>query len=91
VQVQVPPEQEDPPEHAVPQVPQFALSVIVFAQAPPAHWVVPVAQLDEQALLLQTAVAPLHIVVQLPQWVLSEETQLPLQLSRPVLQAHVPD
>ena len=82
--------QEVPPEQAVPQAPQLALSVIVFAQAPPVHWVVPVAHVDEQALLLQTGVEPVHMVAQLPQWLLSDETQLPLQRKRPVLQTHLP-
>jgi hypothetical protein len=33
--VQEPPLQADPPEQAMPQVPQFALSLLVIAQAPP--------------------------------------------------------
>ena len=88
--MQVPPLQVVPPEQTVPQVPQLALSVEVFAQAPPGHWVVPEAQLDEQLPLLQTEVVPLHAIVQVPQWVASDDTQLPLQRNRPVLQTHAP-
>jgi hypothetical protein len=91
VQVHAPPLQVEPPEQTVPQVPQLPLSVFVFAQAPIPQGVVPAEQLEEQALLLQTAVVPVHIIVQLPQWVASDGTQLPPQLSKPELHAHAPD
>jgi hypothetical protein len=81
--------QVEPPEQTWPQLPQLPLSVAVFAHAPPAHIVAPPLHMVEQALLLQTW--PLgQTVVQLPQWVLSEETQLLLQLSRPALQTQEP-
>ena len=88
--MQLPPLQVVPPEQTVPQVPQFALSLLVIAHAPPWHWVVPVGQLDEQLLLLQTAVVPVQVVVQLPQWVASDWTQALLHRRSPVLHAHWP-
>jgi len=81
--------QVEPPEQTVPQVPQFPLSVWRFAQAPPEQAVVPLAQLDEQALLLHTCVL-LQVVPQAPQLVLFDDTQLPPQLRRPVPQAQTP-
>lgn len=89
-QVQVPPVHVVPAEQAVPQAPQLRLSVIVLAQVPPEQAVVPLAQLDEQVLLLHTCVL-LQVVPQVPQFALLDDTQLPLQFKRPVPQVHVPD
>ena len=88
--MQLPPLHEVPPEQTLPQVPQFALSVLVIAHAPPEHWVDPVGQLEVQLLLLQTGVAPVHVVVQLPQWVASDWTQLLPQRRSPALHTHWP-
>src|SRR4029077_11248318 len=82
--------QAAPVGHLFPQAPQFRGSFpLTFTHAPPEHCVVPVAQLIEQALLLQTWV-PMHVVVQLPQWLLSDVTQAPLQLSSPDWHTHAP-
>jgi hypothetical protein len=51
------------------------------------HVVWPPAQLDVQALLLQTWLA-WQVVVQFPQWVASDATQEPLQSSRPDWHRH---
>lgn len=62
----------------MPQAPQLSASEpFVTTQAVPQR-VCPAAQLEVQALLLQTCPAA-QVVVQLPQWVASDETQLPLQ------------
>jgi hypothetical protein len=45
---------------------------------------------EEQALLLQTCV-PGQVVVQLPQWLLSEATHAPLHRRSPAVHAHAPD
>jgi hypothetical protein len=42
-----------------------------LAHAPPEHWVWPAPQDIEHALLLQTCV-PEQVVLQLPQWLLSD-------------------
>ena len=61
-----------------------------MAQAPPAHSVWPPPQEVEQVLLLQICV-PEQVVVQLPQWLLSEATQEPLHKRRPAAHAQAPD
>jgi hypothetical protein len=66
------------------------LSVIVLAQVPPEQAVVPLAQLDEQVLLLHTCVL-VQVVPQLPQFALFDDTQLPPQFKRPAPQVQVPD
>jgi hypothetical protein len=66
------------------------LSVCRFAQVPFEQAVVPLAQLEEQVLLLHTCVL-LQVVPQVPQFALLDDTQLPPQLKRPVPQAQVPD
>jgi len=65
--------QVEPPEQTRPHEPQFALSVARFAQAPPEHCIWPAPHEVEQTLLLHTWV-PEQVVVQLPQWLLSEPT-----------------
>jgi hypothetical protein len=62
----------------MPQAPQFSASVPVVTTHPVPHRVCPAAQLEVQASLLQTCPAA-QVVVQFPQWVASDETQLPLQ------------
>jgi len=89
-QVQVPLVQVVPPEQTVPQVPQLRGSVIVLAQVPPEQAVVPVAQLDEQTLLLHTCVV-LQVVPQAPQFALLDDTQLPPHFKRPVPHVQTPD
>jgi hypothetical protein len=88
-QVQVPLMQVVPPEQTVPQAPQLRGSVIVLVQPPFPQTIVPVAQVDEQALLLQTC-GLLQVVPQVPQFVLFEDTQLPPHFKRPVPQAQTP-
>jgi hypothetical protein len=62
----------------VPQPPQLSASLpFVTTQAVP-HRVCPLAQLELQRLLLQTWLV-WQVVVQLPQWVASDETHPPLQ------------
>jgi hypothetical protein len=62
----------------VPQAPQFSASLpLVTTHAVP-HRVCPAAQLEVQASSLQTCPAA-QVVTQFPQWVASDETQLPLQ------------
>jgi hypothetical protein len=78
-----------PAGHLFPQDPQFSASFVRFAQLPPAHCVCPLAQLFEQALLLQTMV-PEQVVVQLPQWLLSDETQALLQKRAPLWHWQLP-
>jgi hypothetical protein len=89
-QAQEPALQVEPPEQTVPQVPQFPLSVCRFAQVPFEQAVVPLAQLDAQALLLHTCVL-LQVVPQVPQFALLDDTQLPAHFKRPVPQAQTPD
>jgi hypothetical protein len=65
-----------PPGQTLPQVPQLRASLLRFAHAPPAHCMVPAPQVLEQTLLLHTW--PVwHTVVQLPQWLLSDDTHWP--------------
>ena len=54
----------------------------MLAQEPLEHWVVPLAQLVAQAPALQTWPDG-QALVQLPQWVASDDTQTPPQLSSP--------
>jgi len=88
-QPQTPPLHTDPAGHALPQAPQLSAFVMTFTHAPPAHAVSSPAQLDWQELLLHTC-APAHALVQVPQWLASEDTQVPLQASRPALHWHWP-
>jgi hypothetical protein len=62
-------------------VPQFAALLVVSTQAVPQSIWLP-EQLVPQLLLLQTWL-PVQTVEQVPQWVASEATQEPLQLSMP--------
>jgi hypothetical protein len=78
-----------PPGHMWPQLPQFCESFVVSTHAPPEHWVCPVPHDAEHALLLHTCV-PEQVVVQFPQWLLFDETHIPLQLSSPDWQTHCP-
>jgi hypothetical protein len=81
-QAQEPPLQAAPAGQAVPQPPQLRASFVRFAQLPAAHCVCPVGQLLEQPPLLQ--ICPVEqMFVQLPQWLLSDETQALLQMSSP--------
>ena len=59
-------------------------------QAPSEHVIWPDGQLAAHALFAHTEVAPEHIVVQVPQWVASEATQLLPHASRPALHRHWP-
>jgi hypothetical protein len=62
----------------MPQLPQLSASLpFVTTQAVP-HMLCPVAQLVLQTLLLQTSFV-WQVVMQSPQWVASDVTQLPLQ------------
>jgi hypothetical protein len=71
----------------LPQVPQLRASVWRFAHAPPEHCICPVGQAFEHMLLAQTCV-PVQVVVQLPQWLLSDETHTPPH-NMPEVQTHV--
>jgi hypothetical protein len=88
-QPQLPLLQVAPPEQALPQVPQLSGLVMTFVQAPPEHCISPAAQLLEQAPPLHTCV-PEQVVVQVPQWLLSEATQAPPQSSKPAPHLHTP-
>ena len=66
---------------ACPQEPQFAALLVVSTQAVPHKVWVP-EQLELQLLLLQTWPV-VQAIAQLPQWVASDATQEPLQLSMP--------
>jgi hypothetical protein len=75
--------QTAPPEQVIPQPPQLRGSLpLMLAQEPLEHWVVPLAQLVAQAPALQTWPDG-QALVQLPQWVASDDTQTPPQLSSP--------
>jgi len=82
-----------------------AVAPLGHALQPPQCWVVPSPPFWTQVLPHISGVAPVHDVeqvvplhtwplgqafVQLPQWVASEGTQLPLQSRRPLLQTHCP-
>jgi hypothetical protein len=89
-----------------PQVPLTqAVAPVGQALQPPQCWVVPSPPLATQVLPHMSGVVPVHDVeqvvplqtwplgqalVQLPQWVASEGTQLPLQSRRPLPQRHCP-
>jgi len=67
----------------MPQPPQLSASLpLVTTQAPLGHWVVPEAQVVPHTPALQTS-PPAQAAVQVPQWVASDETHAPLQLSVP--------
>jgi hypothetical protein len=67
----------------IPQPPQLSGSVpFVTAQLPLGHIVVPAAQLEAQVPALQTSPSG-QTVVHVPQWLLSDDTQAPLQTSSP--------
>ena len=87
VQPQAPFLQVEPPEQALPQVPQLA-ALVRLAQAPPAHCT-PAAQLVEQALLLHTCV-PEQVIPQVPQLLLFDGTQAPPQSRNPAPHLHTP-
>jgi hypothetical protein len=75
--------QTAPLGQALPQAPQLRASLpLMFAQEPPAHWVVPVAQLAAQAPALQTWPDG-QAFPQLPQLLASDDMQAPPQLSSP--------
>ena len=84
----------DPLVHVAPvgqtllQVPQLSAFVLVSTHAPAEHCICPVAQAPAHALLVQTCV-PGQVVVQLPQWVLSDETHMPPH-SMPEVQTQLP-
>jgi hypothetical protein len=83
VQPHAPALQTAPGAQVVPQPPQLSGSFpFVTAQDPLGHIVVPEEQLEAQAPALQTSPS-LQTVVQSPQWLLSDDTQAPLQLSSP--------
>jgi hypothetical protein len=87
--MQTPALQVAPGGHGL-QPPQWVVSPpLGGTQAPSAHCVSPVGQLDEQAPLLHTSVSP-QTVVHEPQCDAFEGRQLPLHRSRPALQAHCP-
>jgi len=88
-QPQTPPLQTDPAGHALPHEPQWSALVVTFTHAPFVQAVSPVPQLPWQVLLLHTCV-PAHVVVQLPQWLASEDTQVPLQASSSAVHWHCP-
>ena len=95
--VQTPVLQTWPWPQTLPQVPQFALSALVFAQyaAPPSgvHVVCPVTQLETQLPLEQVSCGPQEWP-QVPQLALSARrlTQVPLQFVSPCwqLSEHTP-
>jgi len=79
-----------PAGQVTPQPPQLSGSFpFVTAQLPLGHIVVPGSHIDAHVPPLQTSPV-LHAFVQLPQWLLSDETQAPLQTSAPAWQAHAP-
>jgi hypothetical protein len=89
-----------------PQVPlTHAVAPVGQALQPPQCWVVPSPPFATQVLPHISGVEPVHdeeqvvplhtwpfgqAFVQLPQWVASEGTQLPLQSSRPLLHTQLP-
>ena len=74
----------------MPQPPQLSASFpLIVTQDPPGHWVVSGGQLPLHVPALQTSLA-WQDVVQLPQWVASDETHAPLQLSSPGWHWHDP-
>src|SRR4029077_10883566 len=62
-----------PAGQTVVQLPQWSESVARLTQDPPEHCMVPLAHELAHTLLLQTWV-PVQVVVQLPQWLLSDDT-----------------
>jgi len=82
--------QTAPAGQVTPHPPQLSGSFpFVTAQLPLGHIVVPGSHIDAHVPPLQTSPV-LHAFVQLPQWLLSDETQAPLQTSAPAWQAHAP-
>ena len=75
--------QAAPLGQAIPQPPQLSGSLpVTFTQEPFGHWVVPPGQLAAQAFPLQTCPDG-QALEQPPQWVASDDTQTPPQLSSP--------
>jgi hypothetical protein len=89
-QAHVPPVHDVPPMHAMPQPPQFRLSVMPSTHAP-VQSVSPGAHMEAQALWLQTSPG-WHGMAQPPQWngSLPISTQVPAQVVVPAGQVQVP-
>jgi hypothetical protein len=82
-QLQLPPLQVAPAGHWLPQEPQLRASFVRATHAPPEQSVSPNGQTLTQMPVLQVC-DPEQVIVQLPQWLLSEVTQALPQKRSPV-------